>query len=163
MVEKLSQNIQALVGEIGERQVLLRLAILSHQRSEWQVFLNLGESGYDVLLLNTSTDERICVEVKTRQRLYTTGKLHRPVQFNLTDGEYEACDVLIAYFIDHNDFYIVPKSDLKPVSGGKRWRFVLTMNKQGRPHPRFSPYRNNWGLLHPDFDGEELQEKTGAA
>ena len=67
MADKLPQNIQALVGEIGERQVLLRLSILSHQRPKWHAFRNLGESGYDVLLLNSGTDERICVEVKTRK------------------------------------------------------------------------------------------------
>ena len=70
---KLPQNIQALVGEIGELQVLLRLSILAHQ-TDWEVFHNLGEAGYDVLLLNSITANRIRIEVKTRQKLFTTGK-----------------------------------------------------------------------------------------
>lgn len=42
--KKLSQNIQTLIGEIGEKQVLLRLAIYCHGIN-WNVFHNLGESG----------------------------------------------------------------------------------------------------------------------
>lgn len=55
------------------------------------------------------------------------------VHFFPTDGEYQACDFLVAYFMDHNGFYIVIKSDLKQARSGKRtrWRFTLTMNKQG--------------------------------
>ena len=52
--KKLPQNIQALIGEIGEKQVLLRLYLLVHENS-WEVFQNLGEAGFDVLLLNATT------------------------------------------------------------------------------------------------------------
>ncbi len=156
MAKKLPQNIQALVGEIGEKQVLLRLAILTHQTPDWQVFHNLGEAGYDVLLLNSKTDERVRLEVKTRQRIYTTGKPRQSVNFFLTDGEYVACDFLIAYFVDHNGFYIIPKHELKQVNVNDetRWRFTLSMNKQGEPHPRFARVRDAWDVLHPDFKGK---------
>jgi len=149
---KLPQNIQALIGEIGEKQILLRLFLLV-QHTPWEVFHNLGETGYDILLLNPENGERIRIEVKTRQRMYTTGKQRRMVHFFLTDGEYQACDFLVAYFMDHNGFYIVPKSDLKQARSGKRtrWRFTLTMNKQDEPHPRFAPYRDAWHTIHPDF------------
>ena len=93
--KKLPQNIQALIGEIGEKQVLLRLYLLVHENS-WDVFHNLGEAGFDVLLQNSTTGEKIRVEVKTRQKLYTTGKNIHRVHFFLTDGEYQACDYLIA-------------------------------------------------------------------
>ena len=78
--KKLPQNIQALIGEIGEKQVLLRLYLLVHENS-WDVFHNLGEAGFDVLLQNSTTGEKIRVEVKTRQKLYTTGKNIQRVQF----------------------------------------------------------------------------------
>ena len=154
--KKLPQNIQALIGEIGEKQVLLRLYLLVHENS-WEVFHNLGEAGYDVLLLNATTGEKIRIEVKTRQKLYTTGKNIQRVIYDLSDGEYQASDFLIAYFLDLGNFYVVPKSELKPVSVNNlsRWRFTLSLNKQGAPHPRFDEFHNAWGNLHPDFSGED--------
>jgi hypothetical protein len=151
--EKMSQNIQALIGEIGEKQVQLRFAILAHQ-TNWQVFHNLGEAGYDILLLNAETGERIRIEVKTRQRFYTTGKTRRRAHYFLTDGEYKACDFLVAYFMDNNGFYIVPKSDLKStqVNGSIRWRFSLPISQQGTNPERDYRYLNAWDQLHPDFD-----------
>lgn len=154
-VEKLPQNIQALIGEIGEKQVLLRLYLLVHQTS-WQVFYNLGEAGYDVLLFNSTTSEKVRIEVKTRQKLYTTGKNNRTVNYYLTDGEFLACDFLIAYFLDANEFYIVPKADLKRVTAAHqiRWRFTLTRNLLNQPHKRFVEYLFAWQRLHADFENE---------
>jgi hypothetical protein len=155
-MQKLPQNLVALVGDIGEKQVLLRLGMLCHQTLGWSVFHNLGEAGFDVLLLNLQTNARIQIEVKTRQKMYTTGKNKQVIRFGLTAGEHKACDFLIAYFLDQNEFYIVPKQDLKPVGGGKMWRFVLTVTKQGRAHPRFNRYLNAWNTLHPDFQGKSF-------
>jgi hypothetical protein len=150
--QKLPQNIQALIGEIGEKQVLLRLFLLV-QHTPWEVFHNLGEAGYDLLLLNAESGERVRIEVKTRQRLYTTGQAGRPIHFRLTDGECQSCDCLVAYFLDLNAFYVVPKADLKEAHSGDRiyWRFILTTTKQGQPHPRFAQYRDAWHNLHADF------------
>ena len=152
----LPQNIQALIGEIGEKQVLLRLAILAHQKEGWDVFYNLGQSGYDVLLMNSRTRERICIEVKTRQKIYSTAKRVGTVQFYLTALERNSSDFLVAYFMDHNDFYIVPTRDLKSVSGGKRWRFTIGLKKDGVPSPTLDKYRNNWGSIHKDFEGVSM-------
>ncbi|MFC1484114.1 hypothetical protein ACFL6Q_03595 [Candidatus Neomarinimicrobiota bacterium] len=151
MPDILPQNIQALIGEIGEKQVLLRLAIMAHQKPGWDVFYNLGESGYDVLMMNMKRDERICIEVKTRQKMYSTAKNVGTVQFYLTALERSSSDFLVAYFMDHNDFYLVPTSDLKSVSGGKRWRFTINFLKSGQPSPTLKKYRNNWRSLHKDF------------
>ncbi|HEY0602115.1 MAG TPA: hypothetical protein VGD58_04345 [Herpetosiphonaceae bacterium] len=151
METRLPQNIQTLVGEIGERQVLLRLAILCHKTPPWSVFHNLGEAGFDILLLNTQTNERIAIEVKTRQKLYTTGKHKNRIHFAMTNGEYSACDFLVAFFLDQNEFFVVPKTELKSVSQGKLWRFLVTTNNSGRSHPRFDRFRNAWHLLHVDF------------
>jgi hypothetical protein len=150
--EKLSQNIQSLIGEIGEKQVLLRLSLLV-QQTDWGVFYNLGEAGYDILLMNSRTGEKIRVEVKTRQKLHTTGKNIHLVQYFLTDGEYQACDFMIAYHLDQNGFFIVPKIDLKraSASGRTRWRFTLTLNKQGEHHRGKDQYYNSWHKLHLDF------------
>jgi hypothetical protein len=149
---KLPQNIQALVGEIGEKQVLLRLSILVHQ-TDWSVFHNLGEVGYDLLVMNSKTGERIRLEVKTRQKLYTTGKGKHQVQFFLTDGEHQACDFLIAYYLDRNRFYIVPKNELRLVRvvDKVRWRFTLSVDEEGIPHKGKDKFFDAWGSLHPDF------------
>jgi hypothetical protein len=151
-MDRLPQNIQAMIGEIGEKQVLLRLYLLVRDTS-WNVFHNLGEAGFDALLLHSKTGEKIRIEVKTRQALYTTGKHMDQVHFVLTDGEYQACDFLIGYHLDANDFYIIPKGELKkaPANGIARWRMVVTLTKAGKPHPRFEKYRNAWGRLHTDF------------
>ena len=152
VLRKLPQNIQALIGEIGELQVLLRLSLLA-LGTPWEVFRNLGEAGYDILLLNSETGERIRVEVKTRQKMYTTGK-RRTAHFFLSDSGYQRCDFLVAYFMDHDGFYIVRKSDLKEAHSGSRirWRFTLAWNKQGEPHPRFKQYRDAWDAIHRDFE-----------
>lgn len=155
--KKLSQNIQALIGEIGEKQVLLRLAILAHQ-TNWQVFYNLGEAGYDILLLNSKSGKKIRIEVKSRQRFYTTGRAHLGANYFLTDGEYHACDFLVAYFLNNNGFYIIPKSDLNKVTvnGKLRWRFTLPFSEQGNQYSDEYKYLNTWNTLDPDFDPKKL-------
>jgi hypothetical protein len=65
---RLPQNIQPL---IGEKQVLLRLSMLIHGTPS-DVFHDLGEAGYDVLLQHPDTEHRIRIEVKTRQCMYVT-------------------------------------------------------------------------------------------
>jgi hypothetical protein len=149
---KLSQNIHSLIGEIGEKQVLLRLSFLVHQ-TDWRVFHNLGEAGYDILLMNVKTNERIRIEVKTRQKLQTTGKIKNRIQFFMSDGEYHSCDFLVAYHLDSNGFFIVPKSDLKSTKGSERvrWRFSLALMQNGEYSQRFEKYLNTWHTLHPDF------------
>jgi len=169
--QKLPQNIHALIGEIGEKLVLLRLAVLCHQTAGWSVFQNIGEAGFAILLLNTVTNERRSIEVKTRQKLYTTGKNRQQVMFQMTVGEYQACDVLLACFLDTQTIYVIPKDELRQASGGQRWRFVVTTNSQGLPHPRFKQFESAWHLIHPDFAGkpvaldgdadDELEEPVG--
>ena len=97
------------------------------------------------------TNARIKIEVKTRQKMYTTGKYKHRIHFALTHGEYQACDFLIAFFLDQNIFFIVPKIELKAVSEGRLWRFVVTTSKTGQPHPRFNKFINAWSSLHEDF------------
>jgi len=60
--------------------------------------------------------------------MFTTSKHRNVIHFTLTKKEYDNCDFLIAYYVDMNWFFIVPKADLKSVSGGKQWKFILTRN-----------------------------------
>jgi hypothetical protein len=75
----------------------------------------------------------------------------------MTKGEYDACDYLIAYFLDQNDFFIVPRSELISFSDGQKWRFVVTTDTSGKPHARFDGFRNAWHTLHPDFTDQTLE------
>jgi len=149
--KKLPQTIQALVGDIGEQQVLLRFAILAHQCKGWEVFKNIGESGFDILLIDTKTSNRIAIEVKTRQKLYSTSVRAGSVRFFLTKNEYKSTDFVVAYYIDKNWFFIIPKEDLISVSGGKRWRFVLSLNKKGEIPKTTLKYFNAWESISPEF------------
>ncbi len=150
--DKLLQNIQALIGEIGEKQVLLRLFLLI-QGTPWQLYHNLGEEGYGLLMLNQETRETIYVDVKTRRSPSNTNPLRRRIKFSLSEKEYKNCDFLVAYLIDTNGFYVVPRQDLEAVTIGstQRWRFVLEMDENGHPTPHCARYRDAWHTLHPDF------------
>ena len=112
--EKLSQNIQHLLMEIGERMVLFRLFLLVKD-TEWDVYQNLGESGCDLLLLNSLTNQKLKIEVKTRQRLYSTSEKSKLniSQYTLTENEYINCDYVVCYWLEENAFFIMPKSNLK--------------------------------------------------
>jgi hypothetical protein len=147
LAEKLPQNIVSLVGEVGEKQVLLRLAFFVHQNKQWQVFYNLGRSGYDILLRNNLKNKEIHIEVKTHQNIFTTSKRRGRVLFLTTKKEYDSCDYVIACYLDNNQFFIIPKKELKPAQNGKRYRFLITFNKKGEPHPRFRKYLDNWKQL----------------
>jgi len=151
MAKKLPQSIQALIGEIGERQVLLRL-LLHTLEKPWQVFQNMNEFGFDILLVNADTARQVRVEVKTRQRIYTTGKINRAVHFTLTHGEYQASDFLVAYFLDFNEFYVVPTKDLKQSRSGKKilWKYILGMLRDGTPSPVRERYLDRWDLIFQD-------------
>ena len=151
MPKALPQNISALVGEIGESTVLLRLAILAHRHKGWRVFRNVGDSGYDILLSNPKYHKAIRIEVKTRQRLESRTKRPNTAQFDLTRGERNACHFVVAYWLERGEFFIVPKKKLKPISGGRRYRFRVTLKKDGTPGEGSVPFLDNWGQLDKDF------------
>ncbi|MCW4019928.1 MAG: hypothetical protein NWF14_01675, partial [Candidatus Bathyarchaeota archaeon] len=87
----------------------------------------------------------------TRQKIFTTSKNKRIVRFYLSQGEYNACDFLVGYFLDENQFYIIPKRELKPSGNSERWRYFVSFNKKGEPHPKHKQFLNNWALIHKDF------------
>lgn len=155
--DKLLQNIQSLTAEIGEKQVLLRFFLLV-QNTPWQVFQNLGEASYSLLLLNTSTGDSIRVKVKTRQGMYVVGRPRRRIKFSLTEDEYQSCDFLVAYFMDDNAFYVVPKADLQELPPGSlaRWRFTLELDRRREPIPECARYRDAWDSIHSDFGKRKI-------
>lgn len=129
--EKLPQNIQHLLMEIGERMVLFRLFLLVKD-TEWNVYQNLGEIGCDLLLLNSITNQKLKIEVKTRQRLYSTSKGTQKniAQFTITENEYNSCDFVICYWLEENAFFIVQKSELGETSSNGNPVFIFRVKRR---------------------------------
>lgn len=147
-LKKLSQNIQHLLMEIGEKMVAFHLH-LKTRGTPWEVYSNLGEVGCDLLLINRQSAEKIRVEVKTRQRLYTTGKHRNQVQFTVTETEYNHCDFVIGYWLERNEFFVIPRDALVPTSSkGKRlYKFVVQVKRDGKVSGQAKEFLNQWNLV----------------
>ncbi|MCT4594210.1 MAG: hypothetical protein N4A57_08085 [Anaeromicrobium sp.] len=146
---KLPPNIQHLLMEIGEKSVLFRLFLLTKEFPDCKVFQNLSGAGYDILFLNGNKEVK--VEVKTRQRLYTTSneKQKRTVQFTVTKNEYDNCDYVIAYWYEKNYYFIVPKKDLRETSsnGKALYKFVVRELANGEIDDNSYKYLDEWEQL----------------
>lgn len=148
--EKLPQNIQHLLMEIGERMVLFRLFILVKD-TEWNVYQNLGEAGCDLLLLNSATNKKLKIEVKTRQRLYSTSEGNRlnTLQFTITENEYNSSDFFVCYWLELNAFFIVPKLRLKATSsnGKSLYKFIARRRSDGSFDEGSAAYLDKWDAI----------------
>lgn len=146
--QKLPQNIQHLLMEIGEKMVIFRLFLLTIN-TPWDVYSNLGEAGCDLLLVHNKRNEKLKVEVKTRQRLYTTGKHPELVQFTVTESEYNNCDFVVGYLLEHNYFFIIPRDELSPTSSNGKglYKFVVRLKQDGSLNPGGEKFQNRWDLI----------------
>lgn len=151
MKEKLPQNIQNLLMEIGEKSVLFKLFLLTKENPDWEVYHNLNDTGYDLILLKKQTSKRVRIEVKTRQRLYTTSdeKKKRIVHYTITKNEYENSDFIIAYWFEKNYYFIVPISGLSETSsnGVPVYKFIVREKVDGDIDENSKQYLDKWGLL----------------
>ncbi|KYZ77793.1 hypothetical protein AXX12_17155 [Anaerosporomusa subterranea] len=148
--EKLSQDLQHLLMEIGEKSALFMLYVKVVKDSEWEVYQNLSESGCDLVLLNPQNNDKIKVEVKTRQRLYTTSlKNVSRVQFTVTEKEYESCDFVVAYWWDRNYFFVVPKNDLTPTSSNNErlYRYLVNERVDKSLNDEGAKFLGKWDLI----------------
>lgn len=155
-VKKVTQNMQDQLSEIGQRSVLLRLAMMS-MGTPWEVFLNVGEAGYDILLTNTRSKQRVKIEVKTRQRLHTTAKEKNKntAHFTVTKNERTRADFVVCYWWEKSWFFVVPSDDLRQTGSGKgiAYKFIVSCTKRkGTPSSRGLPYWNRWDHLAPHFE-----------
>ena len=147
--EKIPQNIQHLLMEIGEKSVLFRLFLLTKEFPECKVYQNLSGVGYDILFLKGNKE--IKIEVKTRQRLYTTstGSQAKTVQFTVTKNEYDNCNFIVAYWYEKNYYFIVPKADLRETSsnGNSVFKFIVRELGNGKLDENSLKYRDKWEKL----------------
>jgi hypothetical protein len=143
-VEKLPQRMSDVLKTIGENAVLFRLYVLLVEYPEWDVYQNLSDKGCDLVLINSSNNNKIKIEVKTRQKLHTTSKNSKTnVHFTLSKNEYEACDFLIGYWFELNRYYIVPKNELSETKSNQDLLFKYVTSK----NTINNPYLDNWNLI----------------
>lgn len=154
--EKISQNIQTLIGDIGEKMSLFNLYKLINKNKDLEIYKNYSESGYDIGIINHKSRKKVRIEVKTRQRLMTTTKKNEnSCHFTLTEIEKNSSDFLIAYWLDFNDFFIVPigSSDIKKIKSNEKYlfKFVVSRLKEVSEKNRYSQhamkYLNEWEVL----------------
>lgn len=147
--KKTTQNIKDLLKDIGESSSLFYLYRYFNNRG-WSIYKNYDEKGYDILLLNEKNNRKIKIEVKTRQRIISSGKNKNKVtHFTLTEVEYRSADFVIAYWFEYNYFFIVPIHDLKETRSNENrlYKFIVSLNKSHQPNPEAMKYKDNWELI----------------
>ena len=151
--DKIPQTIQSLIGSIGEGLVVFKLFELVYCKPDFEVFKNFSEPGYDCGIRNVRTGSKVRVEVKTRQRLITASNDVNIAHFMLTENEHIHADFMIGYWLEYNDFFIVPVVELNQVKSGKRWvyKLIVRITKNGNYDQRSLRYRNRWDLISNFF------------
>lgn len=139
------------LSQIGESYVIIKLFQLFFGNENISIYKNLKEEGYDILLINEKTNKKVKIEVKTRQKTVTAQSNINPrsAYFTLTEGEYKNADVLIGYWLERNEFYIVPVKDLteRKSSGKLIYRLELKIAKNNKPEKKYEEYLDNWDYL----------------
>lgn len=145
--EKLPQNIQDLITDIGEKTVLFHL-YLRLKDTKWEVYKSVGDKGCDIVLINPTNNRKVKIEVKTRQRIYTTSN-HNTFHFMITESEYNSCDFLIAYWLEKQYFFIVPKEELILTKSDNRKLYRLTVYEKsdGTLKDTCLKYLDRWDLI----------------
>ena len=141
---KTPQTISALIGEVGEGMVLFKLYELAHDHEDLEVFKNFSEPGYDCGIRNHRNGRKARVEVKTRQRLITTGASENKAQFRLSENELDHADFMVGYWMDYNDFFVIPTADLKNT---EKRRHIARRNQKGTYGPSSMNYLSKWDLI----------------
>ncbi len=144
---QLSQNIKALLQEIGESSVLLQLSMRLHQNKRWKVYRNYTEQGCDIVVVG---NERIIkVEVKTRQGVITKNTQRPDMHFTVTEGEKNSSDFVVAYWFDRAAYFILPTSKLKPYKAGTKivYKFIPRILRSGDYSDDARDYLEAWRLI----------------
>ena len=121
---ELSQNLKALLQEIGESSALLQLCMRLHKNEQWRVYRNYAEHGCDLVLVGPS--KQIKIEVKTRRNVIKKKAVRNSLHFTLTASERESAQFVIAYWFDRSAYFIVPTADLVPAKSGAKtlYKFI---------------------------------------
>lgn len=144
--KQLPQNLKDILKDIGENSVLFHLYTRIHH-TKWRAFKNLQDDGCDIILINSSTDQILRIEVKTRQSLYSMAKsknTKNSKQFQVTRNEYNSLDFLVCCWFDYNDFFIIPKKELKFTNTTIKIR--LKRNEDGS-YGTLEHFHNDWNAI----------------
>lgn len=139
--ERLPQRMVDVLTTIGENAVLFHIFVLTMKYPDWNVFQNLSDKGCDLILLHNN-GAKIRLEVKTRQKLYTTTLINkdRP-QFTLSESEYLSSDFLIGFWFERNIYYIVPRDELRLAKNGAKNTYKYIVTSKSDEHI------DNWSLI----------------
>lgn len=113
---ELTQNLKALLQEVGEGAVLINLAMRMQDKPGWTLFKNFTESGCDLVLQRLDSSHEISqirIEVKTRQNVVTDRRKPNAVHFTVTANEHTSCDFVVAFWFDKHAFFVLPTDALR--------------------------------------------------
>lgn len=129
---ELSQNLKALLQEIGESSALLQLCMRLHENKHWRVYRNYAEHGCDLVLVGPG--KQIKIEVKTRQNVIKTKEERNSLHFTLTASERDSAQFVIAYWFDRSSYFIVPTADLVPAKSGAKtlYKFIAYYSEKAQ-------------------------------
>lgn len=150
---ELSQNLKALLQEIGESSVLLQLCMRLHLNTRWRVYRNYTEHGCDLVLI--SANRQIKIEVKTRQNVIKKKDQRNNLHFTVTPSERESADYVVAYWFDRSAYFILPTSDLNPMKSGDKtlYKFVAYYSEIQQDFTENSKkYHEAWHYILDDIE-----------
>lgn len=143
---ELSQNLKALLQEIGESSVILQLSMRLHNNPKWRVFRNYTEAGCDIVIVGAS--QQIKIEVKTRQGVITKRKRKDVMHFTVTKGERNSAAFVVCYWFDRAQYFVVPVQALKPIGKKPTYKFIPYILKSTGEFDGYSrPYLEAWELI----------------
>jgi hypothetical protein len=153
-MSELSQNLKAVLQDVGEGAVLIQLAILLREYPSWTIYKNFAEAGCDIVIQRTTQHRAgarsIFVEVKTRQGLLTKRRHRNTIQFSVTENERNACDFVVCYWFERNAYFVVPRENLTrtQAKGKTLYKFIAYWSdKQQRFTDGSEALRDKWSLI----------------
>lgn len=142
---ELTQNLKALLQEIGESSALLQLCMRLQGNVDWRVYRNYAEHGCDLVL--DGAGKRVKIEVKTRQNVIKKREKRNSLHFTLSAAERESAQFVIAYWFDRSAYFIIPTADLIETRSGakKLYKFIsYYSDKIGDFTPQSKQYHEAW-------------------
>ncbi len=161
---ELSQNLKAVLQEVGEGAVLIHLAILLRQVPGWTIYKNFAEAGCDIVIQRSSTKQptakSVFIEVKTRQGILTKRRHRNTMHFTVTKNERDACDFIVGYWFERNAFFIIPRNELTETRAGSKvlYKFVAYWSdRQDKFTDRSEALRDRWDLILGQLRGKQAE------
>jgi len=70
------------------------------------------------------------------------------MHFILSKAEYDSCQFLVAYWFERGQYFVVPKSELKPATKAKKsYRFIANILKNGDYNAVSKRFLDRWDRI----------------